>query len=186
MDEMINQDLIKKLRSDRCWSQEHLALVSGISLRTVQRVENEGKCSLDSKKALAAAFDLDVVHLCAEPAGTILTANDPKSQASMAWLASVDGGDYALSWRKAGMLFQNRITSDKWVTSLNQVRQPLGKVISRSIKNAVEHTSLPGVPDGQYCVITFITSFARKQTSLETVTLVESNNDWRVVGYFIK
>ena len=67
MEHMIDKDLIKKLRKERAWSQDHLALVSGISLRTVQRIENEGRCSLESKKALAVAFEINAVNLDVKP-----------------------------------------------------------------------------------------------------------------------
>jgi DNA-binding XRE family transcriptional regulator len=63
MEQMIDRDLIKKFRNDRSWSQDHLASVSGLSLRTVQRIENEGVCSLESKKALAAAFEISASNL---------------------------------------------------------------------------------------------------------------------------
>ena len=58
MEQMIDRDLIKRLREERSWSQDHLASVSGLSLRTVQRIENEDSCSLESKKALAAVFGI--------------------------------------------------------------------------------------------------------------------------------
>ena len=51
MEYMIDKDLIKKLRKERSWSQDQLASVSGLSLRTIQRIENEGACSLESKSA---------------------------------------------------------------------------------------------------------------------------------------
>jgi len=65
MEQMIDRDLIKKFRNEHSWSQDQLASVSGLSLRTIQRIENEGSCSLESKKALAACFkvnanDLDI------------------------------------------------------------------------------------------------------------------------------
>ena len=63
MDMLINVELIKRLRKHRSWSQDQLASISGVSLRTVQRIENEGTCSLKSKKALAAAFDIDATDL---------------------------------------------------------------------------------------------------------------------------
>ena len=58
MDIMIDKNRIRKLRSQRAWSQDHLASVSGLSLRTIQRIENDGSCSLESKKALAAVFNI--------------------------------------------------------------------------------------------------------------------------------
>ena len=58
MEQMIDRDLIKKLREERSWSQDHLASVAGFSLRTIQRIESKGSCSLESKRALAAAFGI--------------------------------------------------------------------------------------------------------------------------------
>jgi DNA-binding XRE family transcriptional regulator len=49
---------VKQLRVDKGWTQERLALVAGLSYRTIQRIEKDGKCSLDSKMALATAFGL--------------------------------------------------------------------------------------------------------------------------------
>ncbi len=68
---------------------------------------------------------------------------------------------------------------------LTQVRTPFGKVISRSIKKVSEHDALPGVADGQYMVITLKTSYERKKSSIETVTLSKTNDRWRVAGYFV-
>lgn len=58
MEQMIDKKLIKKLRTERSWSQDHLAVVSGLSLRTIQRIENDGTCSLESRRALAAVFEI--------------------------------------------------------------------------------------------------------------------------------
>lgn len=55
-----NVKKIKKWRAERCWSQEHLAETAGISLRTVQRIENGRAASRDSVMALASAFNVDV------------------------------------------------------------------------------------------------------------------------------
>ena len=55
--------LIQKLRLQRGWSQEQLAEVSGLSARTVQRLERGQPASLESLKALASAFDLDLKDL---------------------------------------------------------------------------------------------------------------------------
>ena len=55
--------LIQKLRLQRGWSQEQLAEVSGLSAQTVQRLERGQPASLESLKALASAFDLDLKDL---------------------------------------------------------------------------------------------------------------------------
>lgn len=58
---------IKRWREERHWSQEHLAELAGLGLRTVQRIENGDTASQDSLKALAAAFNVDVMALTVDP-----------------------------------------------------------------------------------------------------------------------
>lgn len=50
---------VRRLRAARNWSQEHLADVAGLSLRTVQRVEAEGTASASTRMSLAAAFGIE-------------------------------------------------------------------------------------------------------------------------------
>lgn len=57
---------IRKLRFDRGWSQETLAELSGLSVRTVQRIERGGTASLETLGALAVAFDMDIAELTTE------------------------------------------------------------------------------------------------------------------------
>lgn len=60
-----NQDTkrAEKIESERLkygWSQEHLAEITELSVRTIQRVEKNGVASLETLQALASAFDLKV------------------------------------------------------------------------------------------------------------------------------
>ena len=76
MNTMINHTLVKELRLKRSWSQDQLATIAGISLRTVQRIENDGAASLESKKALASAFEINAADLETDTrAGDLVTAN---------------------------------------------------------------------------------------------------------------
>jgi transcriptional regulator with XRE-family HTH domain len=59
----INAALVKQLRLEKSWSQEELAIASGLNLRTVQRIEKEATASLQSKKALASVFGLAIKDL---------------------------------------------------------------------------------------------------------------------------
>ena len=54
---------IRRWREERHWSQEHLADLAGIGLRTVQRIEKGEQTSGETLKALAAAFNVDVMAL---------------------------------------------------------------------------------------------------------------------------
>lgn len=55
--------LVHKLRLQRGWSQEQLADLSGLSVRTIQRIERGGSASVESLKALAAVFEVDFRQL---------------------------------------------------------------------------------------------------------------------------
>lgn len=55
--------IVRKLRLQRGWSQEQLATLSGLSVRTIQRIEQGQPPGLESLKALASVFELDVTQL---------------------------------------------------------------------------------------------------------------------------
>lgn len=57
---------VKKHRLERGWSQEQLAQISGLSVRTIQRIEQGQKAGLESLKCLAAAFDTKISELINE------------------------------------------------------------------------------------------------------------------------
>jgi len=59
----INAELVLKLRKQNSWTQEELAIASGLNLKTVQRIENKASASLQSKKALASVFNIDIQDL---------------------------------------------------------------------------------------------------------------------------
>lgn len=63
MDMQLNKEHLRRERELRAWSQSHLAEVAGLSMRTVQRIERTGGASLESTKAIAAAFDTQVEAL---------------------------------------------------------------------------------------------------------------------------
>lgn len=52
--------IVRKLRLQRGWSQDHLAELTGLSVRTIQRVERGQKPSLETSKSLAAVFEVDL------------------------------------------------------------------------------------------------------------------------------
>lgn len=53
-------DQLKDLRVSRHWSQEELADLSGLSTRTIQRIEQGHKVDVRSIKLLAQAFETDM------------------------------------------------------------------------------------------------------------------------------
>jgi ribosome-binding protein aMBF1 (putative translation factor) len=61
MEMQVDTQLIRSEREQRAWSQSHLADVSDLGLRTIQRIEATGHASYESASAIAAAFSLSVV-----------------------------------------------------------------------------------------------------------------------------
>ena len=59
MDMNVNAQKVKRLRKQKLWSQEELALACGVGLRTIQRAEGDGQASFETSKALAAVFEID-------------------------------------------------------------------------------------------------------------------------------
>jgi transcriptional regulator with XRE-family HTH domain len=59
----VNAALVVALRKKKSWSQDELATASGLNLRTIQRIESDGMASHQSRKALAAAFDVEAGEL---------------------------------------------------------------------------------------------------------------------------
>lgn len=57
---------VKALRLQRAWSQEQLAELASLSVRTIQRIENGEAPSLETLSALAAVFGVSVTELSAE------------------------------------------------------------------------------------------------------------------------
>jgi transcriptional regulator with XRE-family HTH domain len=67
MDMQINIELVKSHRNKRAWSQTQLAEVSGLSLRTIQRIEKTGSASLESIKSIASVFEIEAQSLQTTP-----------------------------------------------------------------------------------------------------------------------
>ena len=67
--------MIKSLRNKHYYSHEQLAHMSGLSLRTIQRLESGQSASLETLKSLAAVFEIDVNTLKGD-----ITVIDEKSE----------------------------------------------------------------------------------------------------------
>lgn len=52
--------IVRKLRLKRGWTQSELAEMAGVTFRTIQRIEGGQIPSLDTARALAAVFEVDL------------------------------------------------------------------------------------------------------------------------------
>lgn len=55
--------IVQQMRVQRGWSQQDLADLSGLNVRTIQRLESGQTISIESFKALGAAFNIDFTQL---------------------------------------------------------------------------------------------------------------------------
>lgn len=60
-------DIVKELRLAKSWTQQHLADVCGVNLRTIQRIENKGSASLETIMALCVALEVQREKLFSVP-----------------------------------------------------------------------------------------------------------------------
>jgi hypothetical protein len=142
-------------------------------------------------KKLSLIFLILVVMQSICFAQEIQTKIDEKKIAAIkaadAWLKLVDEKKYDESYEGAAIIFKTAVTRENWEQTLNGILPSFGKIISRELLSATYKTSLPGAPDGEYFVITFMTSFENKEDSLETVApMKDFDGVWRVSGYYIK
>jgi hypothetical protein len=103
------------------------------------------------------------------------------------FLSLVDQGKFGESWDEASSLFVSRISREEWQRTISSARPPLGNRINRAVASVQFMTSAPGVPDGQYFMILYSSSFEHKKSAIETITtMLDRDGQWRVAGYFIK
>ena len=110
------------------------------------------------------------------------------AQASaLMWLSSTDDSQFESSWHAASTFFQAAITESDWVHFLKAARLSFGALKTREIAAATFSRTLPGAADGRYVVFEFDTAFEKNESATETVSMIrDSNDEWRVAGYFIQ
>jgi transcriptional regulator with XRE-family HTH domain len=89
----LKKDLLIAEREARAWSQSHLAEVSGLSLRTIQRIEKTGTASLESVKSLASVFELSIDELKAVVDESPASNVSADSQAGLKPPSTLNTGD---------------------------------------------------------------------------------------------
>lgn len=103
------------------------------------------------------------------------------------WLVFSDVGKYRESYARFAEFAKKLISESDYVSAMEAVRKPLGNVVFRKIKTDEVLTSLPGMPDGDYRVLTFETEFTAKKNAVEIVTFVKAQDGtWLITGYVIQ
>ena len=103
------------------------------------------------------------------------------------WLAIVDEGKFADSWKDAAVVFRLGVTETEWVTELEAIRARLGRTTMRELRAAKFSTTVRGAPlTGEYVTLSYLTQFANAPIAAETLIVSkEADGEWRIAGYTI-
>jgi transcriptional regulator with XRE-family HTH domain len=89
--------LVQKLRLQRGWSQQQLAELSGLSARTIQRIEGGQPASAETLKSLASVFEIDFSQLSSEPEMKQDTPSAREEQLAFAHVRKIRGFSFHLA-----------------------------------------------------------------------------------------
>lgn len=105
-------------------------------------------------------------------------------QLAKEYVTELDQGLYAQSWEKSGFLFRQTVSQNDWVKSLNLIRKPLGKAMSRKLGERRMIKDPYNLLKGQFMVVEFDTSFEHAPEGRELLILRSGSDDvWHVASY---
>ncbi len=103
------------------------------------------------------------------------------------WLALLDNGKYGDAWKQLTSAQEATSTKDKWQSDVSRYRRQVGKLHDRKLLSAEYTTKVPGSEDGEYVVVTFLSSFERLGSALEIVVpQLLPDGSWVISGHSIK
>ena len=106
--------------------------------------------------------------------------------AASQFLFLVDTEEYAKSWEVSSATLKKMLTKETWRERITKIRTSLGQIVER-YQHKITYTDTAGdVSSGKYVIVTFLSKFELRERVTETITLVLDDDDqWQVVGYFI-
>ena len=106
--------------------------------------------------------------------------------AASEFLYLVDTEEYTKSWEVTSDTLKNMLSQEVWNKKIAQLREFLGPIVERIQQDITYTDSASDVPNGEYVVMTFISSFEFRERVVEKLTLLlGENNRWEVVGYHL-
>ncbi len=102
-------------------------------------------------------------------------------------LILIDRGQFAQSWDRAAACLKEKLPQGQWVQQLRTQRLPLGTLSYRKLIFSRFTDRLPEWPAGEYLVLRYQSSFARRPLAFENLTLQrEGDGAWRLADYQVK
>lgn len=103
------------------------------------------------------------------------------ARAAEDFLELIDAGQWAESYAATGAQFRQLNTLERWTDVSEQVRPPLGELLTRDL---IANEFVPAPPEG-YRMVKFASSYANGSSQVETLSLVWEADAWKVVGIVI-
>lgn len=172
------------------------SMVEQGAIRRPAQVRTESAAWIIGAIIMSIVFGLLALSLLSDGAAstTSIAQTPPAGAAAPAAMAETDAVRSAREWLELGdqhrwkdgwlataTSFRKLNTVERWSEVAEQVRIPLGAVVSRT---ALSQESVPAPPSGVE-VIKFRTSFANRANAIETVSLAREGTAWKVVGIYI-
>jgi len=157
-------------------TQRQIALIAGVVLMSLILVLLASSLIADGSAPPTATNQQPT-----QTAAPLAVQKSEVVRSARAWLVLGDQGRWKDGWLATATSFRTANSAERWAEVQEQVRVPLGKVVSRT---ALSQESVPAPPAGVE-VVKFRTSFANKADVIETVSLARDGSDWRVVGIYL-
>ncbi|MCP1313686.1 MULTISPECIES: DUF4019 domain-containing protein [unclassified Halomonas] len=106
--------------------------------------------------------------------------------AVLAWLESIDQGDFEKAWDEASPLLQRPLSPRMLERTIELARHDFGPLEARRRVRVTSDTSMPGAPRDDYKIFTYQTRFANRASITETITPHLEEGVWRVSGYYVQ
>ncbi len=107
-------------------------------------------------------------------------------KAAQNWMSLIDGEKYSQAYSLTAPYFKENISEKSWLSKIKPVLQSRSPISDRKLFASKHFTSLPDAPDGDYFVMQFSSEGSKKNETIETITPVLDNGQWKVCGYYIK
>jgi len=122
---------------------------------------------------------VDVIHLSDQEQAAL--------KAARAWLEIIDEDKFAESRDEMAEMVRSSITGDQWTARVAPIREQIGRVVDRRLKQARYTREVPDAPKGDWVTLQFDSYFKKGGGARETVTAtLEANGEWRVASYVVR
>ncbi len=106
--------------------------------------------------------------------------------ASEAWLSFMDHDAFADAWDTSGNQMREGVGQEEWVEQMTGIRQQLGRSTWRAPDQKRLQRDPENVPPGLYAFVQYRTDYENAPVEELVVLFLEPDDQWRVVGYWLR